>query len=233
MKSKYCRALAVACVLTPLFSAQAHAAIISIASIPTLTGSEMYRPGYPVGQGSYRAYNSTGNLARNGITPIVSGTISGYPVIHNASYLNDGYYGNGSSWIGNSTNSWVKLDLGSKHSVNSVTFGRDRLGYFDDRDPGQFVVEVSLDGYGYSFVDYSGSLGYNGLIDGNDTIVTSFTPVDARYVRITFATSGAAIDEIGVYGGVATPEPATALLLGIGLAVHAGTRVSGKRRSEG
>ncbi len=210
-----------------LSSVTSNAAVISIISDPVLVGSQFQKPTYPINQGAYQAYNTGTNLAYNGISAVVSGTIAGYPLIHNAAYLNDGYYGNGTSWISNSSNSWVILDLGSSHLINSVSFGRDRLGYFDDRDPGQFTISVSMSQYsGYTTVADSSLLSFSGNISGNDTILTTFDSVNARYVKLTFANNGVAIDEVGVY---AVPEPSAALLLGVGTI---GFRVLRRKKKE-
>jgi hypothetical protein len=197
-----------------LSSVTSNAAVISYINDPVLVGSQLQKPTYPINQGAYRAYNTITNLAYNGIAAVVSGTIAGVPLIHNAAYLNDGYYGNGASWISDNSNSWVILDLGSSHLINSVSFGRDRLGYFDDRDPGQYTISVSMSqSSGYTTVADSSLLSFSGNITGNDTILTTFNAVNARYIKMTFVNSGVAIDEVGVY---AVPEPSATILLGFG-----------------
>ncbi|HEY9806563.1 MAG TPA: hypothetical protein V6D04_08345, partial [Candidatus Obscuribacterales bacterium] len=75
---------------------------------------------------------------------VAKDTMPGYTNIHRASYANDGLYGAGASWISNSAYSWIKIDLGKPTSINTITFGRDRLGNYNDRDPGQFVIAVAL-----------------------------------------------------------------------------------------
>lgn len=205
-----------------------RATVISVIDSPTFTGDQLQKTGFGSTQGAYRSYNTTKNLAYNGITPVVSGTIAvpGLDVIHHAAYLNDGYYGNGASWIDTSSNSWIKLDLGGDYYVSSIAFGRDRLGYFDDRDPGRFIIEVSADDtFGYSVVADSSVLSFSGYINQNDTVLTTFTdPVEARYIKITFANAGAAIDEVDVRGVSAVPEPASLLFLCTGVAVQAALR---------
>ena len=63
---------------------------------------------------------------------------------HKAAYLNDGLYGPGASWISNSRNSWIKIDLGKPMKLNTVTFGRDRLGKLTGHNPGQFEIALAL-----------------------------------------------------------------------------------------
>src|SRR5262249_27517825 len=130
--------------------------------------------------------------------------------IHSANYANDGYYGNGASWISNSPNSWLKIDLGQVMLIGAVTFGRDRTGNYDDRDPGQFSIAVaqsdnvyangdeSNDSSEYSTVLNSAGFGFNGAISGPQTVQASFAPVLARFVKLTFANAGTDIDEVEI-----------------------------------
>ena len=97
-------------------------------------------------------------------------------------YLNDGLYGPGASWISNSAYSWIKIDLGKSTTINTVAFGRDRLGNFNDRDPGSFVIAVALSDNVYAdgnssndYVEYtevydSEQVGFNGIVSGSETI---------------------------------------------------------------
>src|SRR5437868_3359921 len=58
-----------------------------------------------------------------------------------AAYCNDGYYGNGASWIGGSAaNQWVSFDLGTPTAFDRVVVGRDRVSNVDDRDPGTLSI---------------------------------------------------------------------------------------------
>jgi hypothetical protein len=142
---------------------------------------------------------------------VAKDTIPGYNQIHKASYANDGLYGAGASWISNSAYSWIKIDLGKTTTINTITFGRDRLGNFNDRDPGQFVIAVAIsdkvyadgnstnDLFEYKPVYESSKAGYDGLVSGSETIEANFVPVEARYVKITFQNPGTAIDEVEAF----------------------------------
>ena len=142
---------------------------------------------------------------------VAKDTFSGYAGIHKAAYVNDGLYGPGASWVSKTANSWIKIDLGKVTSINMVTFGKDRLGNFTDRDPGQFVIAVALSDNVYAdgnssndLVEYiqvydSAKTGFNGTISGAETIRAQFSPVMARYIKITFAKAGAAVDEVEVF----------------------------------
>jgi hypothetical protein len=142
---------------------------------------------------------------------VAKDTLPGYDGVHRASYLNDGLYGPGASWISNSPYSWIKIDLGKSTTINTVAFGRDRLGNFNDRDPGQFVIAVALsddiyaDGNSnndyteYTQVYNSKLAGFDGVVSGSETVRASFRPVKARFIKITFANPGAAVDEVEVF----------------------------------
>jgi hypothetical protein len=142
---------------------------------------------------------------------VAKDTIPGHSKIHKAAYVNDGLYGPGASWISNSAYSWIKIDLGEARIINTITFGRDRLGNFNDGDPGQFIVAVALadDIYadGNSSNDYteytqvynSDEAGFDGIVTGPETVEARFDPVNARYVKITFENARTAVDEIEVF----------------------------------
>lgn len=142
---------------------------------------------------------------------VAKDTLPGYDGVHQAAYVNDGLYGPGASWISNSPYSWIKIDLGKSTTINTVSFGRDRLGSFNDRDPGQFVIAVALsdnvyedgnsnnDYMEYTQVYNSKEVGFDGVVSGSETITASFSPVRARFVKITFANLGAAVDEVEVF----------------------------------
>lgn len=142
---------------------------------------------------------------------VAKDTIPGYSRIHKAAYINDGLYGPGASWISHSAYSWIKIDLGEVRTINTITFGRDRLGQFNDGDPGQFVIAValsdnvyadgnsSLDYMEYSQVYHSEQDGFDGVVSGPETIEATFDPVPARYVKITFENAGTAVDEVEAF----------------------------------
>jgi len=131
--------------------------------------------------------------------------------IHRAGYANDGFYGPGSSWVSNTAYSWLKIDLGKATTINTVTFGRDRLGHNKEHDPGQFVIAVAMfdnvyadgnssnDSLEYIQVYNSRSDGFTGIVSGPETVKAAFEPVLARFVKITFTNSGTAIDEVEAF----------------------------------
>ncbi|RPJ28212.1 MAG: discoidin domain-containing protein [Chloroflexi bacterium] len=142
---------------------------------------------------------------------VAKDTLPGFSGVHKAAYVNDGLYGPGASWISNSAYSWIKIDLGKTTTINTVEFGRDRLGSFNDRDPGQFIIAVALSDNVYAdgnsnndYVEYteiynSEQAGFNGVVSGSETIRAQFGPVTARFVKIIFSNAGTAVDEIEVF----------------------------------
>ncbi len=131
--------------------------------------------------------------------------------IHKAAYVNDGLYGPRTSWISNSPYSWIKIDLGKPATINTVAFGKDRLGDSNDGNPGQFVIAVALSDNVYAdgnssndYIEYtdvynSQQAGFNGMISGPETILAQFRPVQARYIKILFTNPRTAVDEVQAF----------------------------------
>ena len=142
---------------------------------------------------------------------VAKDALSGYNGVHDAAHVNDGLYGNEASWISNSAYSWIKIDLGKITNINTVTFGRDRLGNYNDRDPGQFTIAVALsdnvyadgnsskDSIEYTLVYDSERAGFDGAVSAAQTVQAYFGSVTARFVKITFSNPGTAIDEVEVF----------------------------------
>jgi hypothetical protein len=142
---------------------------------------------------------------------VAKDTMSSGGGVYKAAYVNDGLYGPGASWISNSRNSWIKIDLGKATMINTVTFGRDRLGKLNGHNPGQFVVSLALtdnvyangnnskDNKEYQPVFNSKLAGFSGMISDSETVVAQFAPRDARYIKITFENKGTAIDEVEAF----------------------------------
>jgi len=189
------------------------------------TGPVECRAGFGAPQCHAQPFGTTNDLAYAGngfALPAVSrDVIPGHSMIHRPEFANDGFYGNGASWISNSAGSWVKIDLGRVASIDGIKFGRDRTGSYNDRDPGQFTVSIasSDDLYAngadnndvteYTQVLDSYTDGFGGAIHGSETVVASFAPMVGRYVKLTVTTRGAAVDEIEVMGVVLSPPEVT------------------------
>ena len=142
---------------------------------------------------------------------VAKDTFSGEGRTHQAAHLNDGLYGPDASWVSNSPNSWIKIDLGTTTDVNTIAFGRDRLGNLNDGDPGRFVIAVatsdnvyangnsSNDEHEYVKVYDSAQAGFDGKISGAETVVALFETKQARFIKITFENARTAIDEVEAF----------------------------------
>ena len=128
--------------------------------------------------------------------------------VHRAAYVNDGR--GGASWVSNSNESWIKIDLGKITIINTVSLRKGSPGPSNEHNPGQFVIAVALsdvyadgdsskDDVEYAQVFRSEQTGFSGTVLDMETIKTRFPLVQARFVKITFEQAGAAIEEIGVF----------------------------------
>jgi hypothetical protein len=216
--------LALACFAEPT-PLPAQGQSLTIVPASPLTGPLTCKPGYGEPQCWAQGFDTTNDLAFQGngfASPAVAkDDIQWYDAIHRPEFANDGSYGNGASWISDSLNSWLKVDLGRTVLIDHITIGRDRLGGYDDRDPGQFTIAVATadnvyangdggnDGAEYTQVFNSASFGFSGVIDGPQTIEARFTPVLARFIKLSVENVGTDIDEIEVggpaYGAEAQP----------------------------
>lgn len=126
---------------------------------------------------------------------------------HSIAGLNDGEYGNGGSWIGNSAESFAGIALGSSQSISRIAFGRDNTGAFADRAEGFYSIQYTNDPNPESptavwttlgAVDYSAG-GTPNIDEPSARHLYRFNPVTATAVRILPGFATAAIDEIEVY----------------------------------
>jgi hypothetical protein len=128
--------------------------------------------------------------------------------VHSAAYVNDGR--RGTSWVSNSADSWIKIDLGTVRTINTVSLRKGSGGLSDGSDPCHFVIAVALsdvyvdgdsshDYTEYAQIFHSEQTGFSGRVSPAETIQTRFRNVQARFVKITFKNAGAAIEEVGVF----------------------------------
>jgi hypothetical protein len=128
--------------------------------------------------------------------------------VHKAAYVNDG--SQGVSWVSDSPDSWIKIDLGQTRTINTVSLKKGSLGSSDADSPGQFVIEVALsdvyadgdssnDYVEYAQVFHSEQAGFSGTVSQAETLQMRFPPMKARFVKITFEKAGTAIEEVGVF----------------------------------
>lgn len=65
---------------------------------------------------------------------------------HELRLINDGHYGNSSSWMSNEVGGgWVAVKFAQPQVVEQVVWGRDRQGKFSDRLAMEYVIEVRDD----------------------------------------------------------------------------------------
>ncbi len=159
-----------------------------------------------------------GNLGTGGTAFAKDVIGGGLPPTHTIPNINNGTFGNGSSWIGDSANSWVGIGFGTPQALSGLAFGRDNTGTFnefnDARILGNYIVEYTTDlnvlanPAGATWLTL-GQTNYTGAVAGS--LLTqptlrhryNFDAISATAVRIitpgsSFA-NGAAIDEIELF----------------------------------
>lgn len=148
-------------------------------------------------------FYAEGNLARRpGVKGIAKDVLPGYPA-HTIGHLNDGVYGNGNSWIGNSIDSWAGLDMGVRTRLTGFAFGRDNSsGGFTDRTSGSYQIQYTQSssvGVGSSWTNI-GTIVYrnSNSLSSRRHQFTFSPPVEATGFRI-MTSSGACVDEIELY----------------------------------
>ncbi len=191
---------------------------VSITSETSGTGPMTCQNFASAPQCSAQSYDTSGNIAYagNGFArpAVAKDVMAGFDNTHSAAHANDGKYGHGASWIGNSANSWVKIDLGCATQISSVSLGRDRTAGLADRGPGAVCVFVAAsdvlaagnaddDDAEYTLVFQSA--GFSGVLAAAETLHARFTAITGRYVKVQVQNRGAAIDEIEVFGNPCLP----------------------------
>ena len=138
---------------------------------------------------------------------------------HSIAGLNNGTYGNASSWIGNSLNSFCGIRFGQTRTIGSVAWGRDNTGAFTDRSTGIFTLQyTTVASPGASTPDASwttiGSVTHTSANALRH--VYSFTEVEATGIRLICPgnsfTDGACVDELEAGPYIAPPAPVFTLM---------------------
>ncbi len=154
--------------------------------------------------------STAGGSAAFGKDEIGGGGIS----VHKIPNIRDGIYGNGNSWIGDSPNSFIGINLGAAPlRIGSVAWGRDNTATFGDRSGGTYTLEYTTEpNPTASTVAWTpvGSVTY--IFNGNPGSplsmslrhAWSFPAVDATGIRLTVPGSsfgdGGCVDELEVSG---------------------------------
>ena len=82
-------------------------------------------------------------LAKNGVKATSSGNYANNPK-HLLPHIHDGRFGNGRSWISDTSGKgWVELEFPSAHTIDRVTWGRDRDRRYKDRLPTRYEISVA------------------------------------------------------------------------------------------
>ena len=79
------------------------------------------------------------NLGSGG-TPFSSSVLG--KSAYQTAYVNDGYYGDSRSWVGNEPSSWVGISLpqGLQGTLRGLAFGRDQQWVLTDRCLGGYLL---------------------------------------------------------------------------------------------
>ncbi len=149
-----------------------------------------------------------GNIANTG-TAFAKDLIGGgaYAPTHTIPNVNNGSYGNGSSWIGDSAGSYVGIGFSSSQTIASFAFGRDNTNALLDRSAGTYTIQTTSDSdpaINHASVSWT-TIGTLSIFSGTGVVASSAkrhqynidTPVNATGLRI-IAPDGAAIDEIEI-----------------------------------
>lgn len=129
---------------------------------------------------------------------------------HTIAHLNDGTYGNGSSWIANSAHSFAGVSLGATPvRISEFAFGRDNQGVFDDRCLTRYTLQfTTVANPDAATPDASwttiGTLDYFSAGGTNFAAPAllhryAFTPVMATGLRLVAVAADTGIDEIEIY----------------------------------
>jgi len=129
---------------------------------------------------------------------------------HQIAHLNDGWFGNRTSWIPEKMPAWAEIDLGSAYQVSEVRIGNDHAQEYRDRAATEVRILVAT-----SYAADSDAPGWQVVAQSSGEPIQAekvfeFSPCAARWVRVELLKGGAdmpRLDEIEVYE--ANPVSAT------------------------
>ncbi|HTQ10983.1 MAG TPA: discoidin domain-containing protein, partial [Fimbriimonadaceae bacterium] len=202
MTTKYGLAVSLHC---PLASWMSHAYSWGLGAVKTWP-SEAARKPPPVDAAPLRVpavRNGRRNLA---LLPGATASASslwenGAMPIHQINHLNDGWYGNGASWIAARMPAWAEVDLGAVYRISEVRIGNDHAGEYADRAATDIRIQVAS-----THDPNSRTPSWQEVARGGEPLlkeqVFDFAPVGARWVRVWIDKAGPdmpRLDEIEVY----------------------------------
>jgi hypothetical protein len=195
--------------------------LFALAALPAHAQLTLNQIGGSIGAGNYGTLGTTSAFAFD-----LLGNGSFAPT-HTIPNVNNGTFGNSSSWIGNSANSFVGLNFGAVPvPVGQVAWGRDNTpGGLFDRTAGQFTLnytQVANPGAGLAVTGNPatgwaslGSVNYisSGILNSPVSMslrhLWSFPSVNATGIRLTAPGNGigdgSAVDELEAYAPAAAP----------------------------
>jgi hypothetical protein len=177
-------------------------------------------PQPPWPQGGARAPLNAAS-AQNGVFPFASSSFAPGG-IHDAININDGFYGNSSSWIADfvadppDLERFVGVAFPQTVAVSSVAWGRDNADHFADRAVGAYVIQITRAasptevGEGEDAATAWVTVGTVEYLPGDDNLNFSAylrhrfeigqggNPIQATGLRLKVSDAGMAIDELEV-----------------------------------
>ena len=154
-----------------------------------------------------------------GAAPFAKDVIPAAPT-HAIAWLNNGTYGNNSSWIGNSLNSFCGVSFGTTRTIGSAAWGRDNTGTYSDRNAGtytlQYTTAATVNAATTAWTTI-GTVTYAANTPANAVRhAYSFTEVSATGIRLICPGNsfgdGACIDELESGPAITPPAPAFKLM---------------------
>ena len=155
---------------------------------------------------------ASGNLSALGTsTAFAKDVLIGFSGTHDIAHLKDQNFGNGKSWIGNSTGTFAGVSFGGTAvRVSSFAFGRDNNGAFTDRTLGLYTLQFTTEANPTTAttawttigtLDYQSAGGTNFAFPSKRHRYT-FDAVAATGIRLLMPSAANCVDELEAYSGI-------------------------------
>lgn len=133
-------------------------------------------------------------------------TASGYADVYQASHVTDGSPSTYWESPNNAFPQWLQVDLAAAAQLNQLVL---KLPSGWEARTQNIAVAASLDGTNFTTVNAASNYSFNPA--AGNTVTITLNSVNARYVKLTFASNSAwpaaQLSELEVYGSSQTPEP--------------------------